>query len=109
MIVGGFLVARADTIQLKGRDSVSGKILVEKPDSVVVDLGYTVLVIPRDQITKIITAASAGKTPAAEAALKAAVEAVTAPGAGFTLSKGSTMMAWWGLCPAIAKAFSADS
>ncbi|HKI68168.1 MAG TPA: hypothetical protein VKA67_01160, partial [Verrucomicrobiae bacterium] len=75
MIVGGFLVARADTIQLKGRDSVSGKILVEKPDSVVVDLGYTVLVIPRDQITKIITAASAGKTPAAEAALKAAVEA----------------------------------
>ena len=82
MIVCGLSVARADTIQLKGKDSVSGKILAEKPDSVVVDLGYTVLLIPRNQITKIITAASTGKPPTAEVALKAAVEAVTAPESG---------------------------
>lgn len=39
----------ADTIQLKD-GSVSGKILAEKPDSVVVDVGYTVLQIPRTAI-----------------------------------------------------------
>ncbi|HUB86715.1 MAG TPA: trypsin-like peptidase domain-containing protein [Verrucomicrobiae bacterium] len=46
-------VARADTIQLKDQDAITGKILVEKPDSVVVDVGYTVLVVPRSDITKI--------------------------------------------------------
>jgi serine protease Do len=43
----------ADTIQLKDKDAVSGKILAEKSDSVVVDVGYTVLVIPRNVITRI--------------------------------------------------------
>ena len=39
--------ASADTIQLKDSSAVTGKILAEKPDSVVVDVGYTVLVVPR--------------------------------------------------------------
>ncbi len=82
LMVCGLMVAQADTIQLKGKDSVSGKILAQKADSVVVDLGYTVLVIPRNQITQIVTAASTGKTPVAEAVLKAAVEAVTTPESG---------------------------
>lgn len=43
----------ADVIQLKDQASVSGKILVEKKDQVAVDVGYTVLVIPRNQISKI--------------------------------------------------------
>ena len=45
--------AFADTIQLKGNDAVTGKILAEKPDAVVVDVGYTVLVVPRSAIVKI--------------------------------------------------------
>jgi serine protease Do len=42
--------ASADTIQLKDQAAVIGKILVEKPDAVIVDVGYTVLVIPRSSI-----------------------------------------------------------
>src|SRR5271170_2409753 len=46
-------LASADTIQLKDQSAVTGKILAEKSDSVVVDIGYTVLVIPRNDVTKI--------------------------------------------------------
>jgi serine protease Do len=45
--------APPDTIQLKDKAAVSGKILAEKRDQVALDIGYTVLVIPRNQITKI--------------------------------------------------------
>jgi len=58
----GALVARADTIQLKDKASVSGKILAEKRDQVVVDLGYTVITIPRSSIAKI----SQDNAPASE-------------------------------------------
>src|SRR5580704_16637254 len=51
--VCGLEVASADTIQLKDKAAVVGKILAEKHDQVVVDIGYTVLMIPRGQITKI--------------------------------------------------------
>ena len=44
----------ADTLQLKDKASVTGKILAEKRDQVAVDVGYTVLVIPRNQVVKII-------------------------------------------------------
>jgi serine protease Do len=43
----------ADTIQLKDKASIVGKVLAEKPDQVAVDLGYTILVVPRSQILKI--------------------------------------------------------
>jgi serine protease Do len=58
--------ARADTIQLKGNDAVTGTILAEKSDAVVVDVGYTVLVVPRSVITKISKVAAA-VSPAATA------------------------------------------
>ena len=58
--------AFADTLQLKGNDAVTGTILAEKSDSVVVDLGYTVLVVPRSVITKISKVAEV-MTPAAAA------------------------------------------
>jgi serine protease Do len=45
--------AIADTIQLKDKAAVTGKILAEKSDSIVVDLGYTVLVVPRSSIAGI--------------------------------------------------------
>jgi serine protease Do len=45
--------ASADTIQLKDKAAVTGKILADKPDAVVVDVGYTVLVVPRNVISGI--------------------------------------------------------
>ena len=53
--------ARADTIQLKDKAAVVGTVLAEKPDQIVVDVGYTVLVIPRNQVVRIVK----GDTPAA--------------------------------------------
>ena len=44
----------ADTIQLKDKAAITGKVLAEKSDQVVVDVGYTVLVIPRNQVVKIL-------------------------------------------------------
>jgi len=48
--------AVADTIQLKDKAAITGKILAEKHDQVAVDVGYTVLVVPRNQIDKIVKA-----------------------------------------------------
>jgi len=58
----GFCCAFADTIQLKDKAAITGKILARKPDQVVVDVGYTVLVVPRNQIDKIIEGDSPGRT-----------------------------------------------
>jgi serine protease Do len=44
---------------LKDKAAVTGKILAEKRDQIFVDVGYTVLPIPRDQITKIFRASEA--------------------------------------------------
>jgi serine protease Do len=43
----------AETIQLKDKSAVTGKILAEKSDQVVVDLGFTVLMVPRSSILAI--------------------------------------------------------
>jgi len=67
--------AFADTIQLKGNDAVTGKILAEKSDAVVVDVGYTVLVVPRSVITKISKAAGAVSSAAAASNLLVNVNA----------------------------------
>ncbi len=48
----GWQVAFADTIQLKD-GSVTGKVLAEKADSYVVDLGFTVLQIPRTVVVNV--------------------------------------------------------
>ena len=54
--------AAADVIQLKDKAVVSGKILAEKSDLVVIDLGYTALTIPRNQIAKISREDAPAKT-----------------------------------------------
>ena len=61
-------LASADVIQLKDQAAVTGKILAEKPDAIVVDVGYTVLVVPRSVIAGISKSgnvASMTPTPAA--------------------------------------------
>ena len=47
-------MACADTIQLKDNAAVTGTVLAEKRDQVAIDVGYTVLVIPKNQIMKIL-------------------------------------------------------
>ena len=56
LLAGGWQFASADTVQLRDQSAVTGKILAEKPDSVVVDVGYTVLVIPRTSIASVLKA-----------------------------------------------------
>ncbi|MEW6302190.1 MAG: trypsin-like peptidase domain-containing protein [Verrucomicrobiota bacterium] len=63
-LVAGGVGVQGDEIQLKDRAVVTGKILTEKKDLVVVDIGYTVLQIPRSEILKI----SAEETPKVERA-----------------------------------------
>jgi serine protease Do len=56
-------LACADVIQLKDHAAVTGKILAEKPDSIVMDVGYTVLVVPRNVIANISKSGSPTPTP----------------------------------------------
>jgi serine protease Do len=74
--VCGAHVALADTLQLKDQAAITGRILSEKRDSVAVDVGYTVLVVPRNSITKISkddeTESAVKNSPAQKTAAKAA-------------------------------------
>src|ERR1035438_5534487 len=66
LVVCGLPSALADIIQLKDKAAITGKVLIEKPDQIVVDVGYTVLVIPRNQVVKILKSdptAPAAKSP----------------------------------------------
>ena len=63
----GAPLVSADTIQLKDASAVTGKILAEKSDSLVVDVGYTALVIPRSAITGVTKSATGGSPVAAAA------------------------------------------
>ncbi len=69
VLLSGLQMASAEVIQLKEKASVSGKLLAEKKDLVIVDLGYTVLAIPRNQIVKI------SKDEMAEAKIKSTLKA----------------------------------
>jgi len=71
----GLSLASADVIQLKDQAAVTGKILAEKPDNVVLDVGYTVLVVPRNVITRISRAADAAGPAAAASNLLVNVNA----------------------------------
>ena len=42
------------TVKLKNGSSLQGEILAERADRVVVDLGYTVLTVPRDEVERIV-------------------------------------------------------
>jgi serine protease Do len=57
------MAASAATVQLKDKASVSGTILAEKQNEVVIDIGYTVLVIPRNQILSLMKDGSATPSP----------------------------------------------
>ena len=67
--------ARAETVELKDKTAVTGRILAEKRDQLVVDIGYTVLVIPRDQVVAV------SKGDAAEVPAKRVTKSKAAPSA----------------------------
>ncbi len=56
-LLGAFLLTSAplsaDTLHLKDQAAITGRILAEKKDSYAVDVGYTVLVVPKSAIAKI--------------------------------------------------------
>lgn len=68
LAAGAAVVAVADTVELKDQAAVSGRILAEKPDQVFVDLGFTVLAVPRTAIQQITRA---GAAPASTASADA--------------------------------------
>src|SRR2546426_12639973 len=74
----GLQTVTADTIQLKEKAAITGKILSEKRDQVAVDVGYTVLVIPRNQIAHISKTDDAD--PPTKPAVKPAVKPATTAG-----------------------------
>src|ERR1043165_1559245 len=53
-LLGGFQLSAADVLQLRDKASVTGRILAEKRDLVIVDLGYTVLSVPKSSIVRIL-------------------------------------------------------
>lgn len=97
LVTLGVHAAFADVIQLKDKASVTGKILTEKRDQVVVDIGYTVLLVPRNQIATITRGETGKKSmPAAQpdpalvpVPLPSPAPAPTVAGAGSTDGKSS--------------------
>ncbi len=59
-LTAGLALASADVIELKDQAVIAGKILAEKREAVIVDVGYTALVIPRSAVTKISRGDSIG-------------------------------------------------
>jgi serine protease Do len=53
LLLGGAIL-QAATVELKGKASVTGKILEEKKDLIIIDIGYTVLAIPKSQVVKLL-------------------------------------------------------
>jgi len=68
LLLSSLSLASADVIQLKDQAAVTGKILAEKPDAVVVDVGYTVLIVPRSVIAGISKSGSGMPAPTPAAA-----------------------------------------
>jgi serine protease Do len=83
-LVPGVAVPAA-TVELKGKASVTGKILAEKRDMIVVDIGYTALVIPRNQISRLLddNQAAEKQAPLAARPISAQSGAEFAPDPGF--------------------------
>jgi serine protease Do len=55
-----------DTLELKDKAAITGNIIAEKNDHIAVDVGYTILMVPRTAITKVVTASSEKESSSAE-------------------------------------------
>ena len=70
----------ADVLQLKDKAAIAGKILAEKRDQIIVDLGYTVLAVPRNQIIRIVKGESLDRDANKASAAVAVAPAENKPG-----------------------------
>ncbi len=62
----GVKVCRAlDTLVLKDHAAITGRVLSEKPDQYVVDIGYTVLLVPKAEVTELRSGTADAVAPAA--------------------------------------------
>src|SRR5437879_5381048 len=59
--LSAFSFVYADTVQLKDKAAITGKILARKRDQIAIDIGYTVLVVPRNQIERIVEGEISGR------------------------------------------------
>jgi serine protease Do len=55
-----------DTLELKGQAALTGRILAERADQIVLDVGYTVLVVPKQEVAKVVRGSGAEGTPPAD-------------------------------------------
>jgi serine protease Do len=73
-------LAGADVVELKDNASVTGRILAEKPDQLVLDIGYTVLTVPKTFVVRVATTeAASAPAPKAKAAGAGTRKAKAAP------------------------------
>src|SRR3954469_25807020 len=47
----------SETLELKDNASITGKVIAEKNESLAVDVGYTILMVPRSAISKVLSEA----------------------------------------------------
>ncbi len=99
---GGVAATVADTIQLKSKAAVIGTVLAEKRDSVVVDLGYTVLVIPRSQISKITAGGESESKPGSRSSTKVSTNPAALPATGETVAAPDSPAGFYVTAPASA-------
>lgn len=65
-MAGGFVVSAAaapSIIDLKSGAQLRAEVLAERPDRLVLDLGFTVLSVPRDEIDRVTAADATGESP----------------------------------------------
>lgn len=60
VLAGTVTMGMADVLHLKEKSSIAGQILAEKADQIAIDIGYTVLVVPRAQIVEVTKARADG-------------------------------------------------
>lgn len=65
LLLFGAMVLSADEIKLKQNGRISGKVLAEKATHIFVDVGYTVIQIPRAEIEEIVKGSQKKGEPAA--------------------------------------------
>jgi serine protease Do len=53
-LASGLSVSALDVIQLKDQASITGTVIAEKNEHVAVDVGYTILMVPRSAISRIV-------------------------------------------------------
>ncbi len=65
-LCGVVMMAQADKLHIKGGAVIEGKLLAEKEEVVVVDIGYTVLTLQRAEVQRIERTGTAASVPAAK-------------------------------------------